>query len=647
MKLKIFSHAGLACASLALLMAVQFCVPGRAADCFPAPAGMAGWWKAESNAVDSVSGNNGVLLGGAAFAAGEAGQAFAFNGTSSYVQVADTAALRLTSELTIEFWARRQQVGSPDYLVNKGGDWTQGGLNYGVAIAGNDFNNIFHFLFAGGVRGTISITDLNWHHYAVTARHGDADPVFYVDGVPQTVTYHQGAATINLYPSTKPLNIGAQIDPTFNYFGHALIDELGIYNRILSAAEIQSLYNAGSAGKCAPTNSTNNCVTPPSGLVGWWPGEGNANDVIGGDNGVLQGGATFAPGKVGQGFRFDGANSYLQIPDSAALKPANVTAEAWVWLDPNVNTGAVNESIIFRRNSCTFLFEGYSLLKASIDNGNGTYSSRFQSVVTRNGNQIILNSSTVVQRAVWYHVATTYDGNTLTLYVNGVAEGSVVAGFALDYGTRPVFIGTSGEPAPYTSMFAGIIDEPSIYARALSTNEIAALYTAGGADKCNVPVAPTIVVQPQDTAVPFGSTAVFNVFAGGTLPLSYQWFVNSNALHDETNSTLTLNNLTLSQSGNLYSVTITNTGGFTLSSNAVLTVLNTPPQITAPGDQIVSYLAPSLPTAVTWADFANDGDLDTESPLADLSNGYRRVVRVGDASTNRWRLSNLPPGNYY
>ena len=198
-----------------------------------------------------------------------------------------------------------------------------------------------------------------------------------------------------------------------------------------------------------------------------------------------------------------------------------------------------------------------------------------------------------MQRAVWYHVATTYDGNTLTLYVNGVAEGSVVAGFALDYGTRPVFIGTSGEPAPYTSMFAGIIDEPSIYARALSTNEIAALYTAGGADKCNVPVAPTIVVQPQDTAVPFGSTAVFNVFAGGTLPLSYQWFVNSNALHDETNSTLTLNNLTLSQSGNLYSVTITNTGGFTLSSNAVLTVLNTPPQITAPGDQIVSYLAPS------------------------------------------------------
>src|SRR5437016_1327803 len=47
------------------------------------------------------------------------------------------------------------------------------------------------------------------------------------------------------------------------------------------------------------------CVAPPSGLVGWWPGEGNAKDIIGTNNGVLVNGTTFAAGVVGQAFSFD------------------------------------------------------------------------------------------------------------------------------------------------------------------------------------------------------------------------------------------------------------------------------------------------------------------------------------------------------
>jgi alpha-tubulin suppressor-like RCC1 family protein len=237
----------------------------------------------------------------------------------------------------------------------------------------------------------------------------------------------------------------------------------------------------------ATTTQTNgaSCTPPPPGLVGWWKGEGNANDSAGTNHGLLSAsGATYATGEIGRGFRFDGTNGYMQVPDAAALKPTNVTVEAWVWLDPNANTGPANESIIFKRNSWTLLFEGYSLLKVSIDNGNGTYTSRFQFVVTRNGNQVAINSTSIVQRGVWYHVAATYDGNSSILFVNGVAEVSATPGFPLDYGDRPVFIGTTGEPASYTSMFAGIIDEPSIYSRALATNEIAAIYSAGSGGKC-------------------------------------------------------------------------------------------------------------------------------------------------------------------
>jgi hypothetical protein len=112
---------------------------------------------------------------------------------------------------------------------------------------------------------------------------------------------------------------------------------------------------------------------------------------------------------VGLGFRLDGTNGYVQIPDSDALKPTNVTVEAWVWLDPSLPSQNGGEQIVFKKNTWSAWFEGYSLLKSTIDNGNGTYSDRFQFCVSRYGNQVAINSQTIAQRGVWYHVAGTYD----------------------------------------------------------------------------------------------------------------------------------------------------------------------------------------------------------------------------------------------
>ena len=239
----------------------------------------------------------------------------------------------------------------------------------------------------------------------------------------------------------------------------------------------------------APPLAPASCTTAPAGIVGWWSGENNSADYTGTNNGALTvSGASYAAGKVGQGFRFDGTNGYLQIPDSASLKPATITVEAWVWLDPSM-TNIQSEQIIFKKNTWSFFFEGYSLLKEAID----ATTSRFSFVVTRNGNQVITRSITTVQRGVWYHVAATYDGSTQKLFVNGVQEASAFAGFALDYDTTPVFVGSSGIPGNYVNYLTGIIDEPTIYSRALATNEIAAIYTASSAGKCGAPV---VVPQP-------------------------------------------------------------------------------------------------------------------------------------------------------
>jgi hypothetical protein len=70
-------------------------------------------------------------------------------------------------------------------------------------------------------------------------------------------------------------------------------------------------------------------------MVSWWRAENNASDAIGANHGTLTNGTTVAPGRAGQAFALDGANDYVNIPDSASsfsatspcsvLKPARMS----------------------------------------------------------------------------------------------------------------------------------------------------------------------------------------------------------------------------------------------------------------------------------------------------------------------------------
>ena len=80
------------------------------------------------------------------------------------------------------------------------------------------------------------------------------------------------------------------------------------------------------------------CVDPPTGMVGWWPGDGNANDIIGGNNGILQNGATFATGMVGQAFSLNGTNHFVQVPHNASINlGGDYTVDAWI--QPTIGSG--------------------------------------------------------------------------------------------------------------------------------------------------------------------------------------------------------------------------------------------------------------------------------------------------------------------
>ena len=226
--------------TVALLFAILGLVCANPATCVAMDTiGLVAWWTAEGNALDAAGSHSGTLSGGVAFAPGVQGQAFSFNGTDSYVQVPDAPDLHLTSALSLAFWAKRQQFGI-DIAAEKGGDWTLGGTAFGVGLHYIN-SNMFYFFYAGGWQGTPGVDDLEWHHYVVMAQQGQTHPRFFVDGVERAAVYGEGLASVNLYPSTQPLHLGAQVG-SYTYYGKLQLDDVMIFNRTLSFDEVRTLY---------------------------------------------------------------------------------------------------------------------------------------------------------------------------------------------------------------------------------------------------------------------------------------------------------------------------------------------------------------------------------------------------------------------
>src|SRR5262249_40521231 len=104
-----------------------------------------------------------------------------------------------------------------------------------------------------------------------------------------------------------------------------------------------------------------------------------------------------------------------------------------------------------------------------------------------------LDSTTVLSTGVWYHVAGVRGSNYLQLYVNGALEAQTSVSYAQDYGTEPLYFGTTG--LGFDGKLKGRLDEVSLYNRALSPSEIAGIYAAGAAGKCLPPTATQLVYK--------------------------------------------------------------------------------------------------------------------------------------------------------
>lgn len=504
---------------------------------------------AGSTAADaSGNGLTGTLQGATWTSAGRYGGALSFNGTNSLVTIASAAPLALGSAMTIEAWVRPAAALSGwRTIVQKEVDTyflhasSSGAMR---PAGGGTFNTTTSFATAPS-----AIAANSWTHLAVT--YDGAMVRLYVNGALVASQAQTGA----MPSTTTPLRIGG--NAPYGEFFQGLIDDVRIYNRALTAAEIQldlatpvapvappppanvaptlsavsdqltligtavgplaftvadadtaltsvtvsvasdnaTLFPAGSAvlgGSGANRTLTATPAAGQSGVAtltltandgqatatekvvvvvhapptrnliaayGFDEGSGLvANDVSGfGHHGELRGATWSSTGKFGGALNFNGTSAFVYVKPTAVLNPGGaMTLEAWV---RPAATQSGWRTIVQKEVDNYFLHASSSgALRPAMGGTFGT-------------TKTMVAGTSALPVGAWSHLASTYDGATARLYVNGVLVASKAQTGAIQASNNALRIGGN---VPYGEFFRGLIDEVRLYNRALAVTEIQA-----------------------------------------------------------------------------------------------------------------------------------------------------------------------------
>ena len=252
------------------------------------------------------------------------------------------------------------------------------------------------------------------------------------------------ALTGGLQTSTSPLRIGG--NAVWGEYFAGRIDEVRLYNRALSAAEIATDMGTPITGS-----------TSLAAAYGFNETAGTVTADLSGHalNGTVTA-ATWTAGKFGNGLEFNGVNSWVTVADSNWLDlTTGMTLEAWI--KPTVGGGW--QTVLMKETATGHTFALYS----DGTGGPGAHAQTSADVISNSGVPLPLN--------VWTHLAATYDGTTLRLFVNGVQASSRAMTGAMVASSLPLRIGGN---SVWGEQFAGVIDEVRIYNRALTAAEITA-----------------------------------------------------------------------------------------------------------------------------------------------------------------------------
>jgi hypothetical protein len=218
------------------------------------------------------------------------------------------------------------------------------------------------------------------------------------------------------------------------------------------------------------TSSSGSSSPAINGLVAWYPLAGDLNDYSGnGNNATGAGTIAFITGPMGNqntALGFDGADTYASANNASSLiaNSTGITISGWIAIqDTNASYGGFGMRTPGDGPGAFFI----NVLS------NGQFQGRF-----RNASGTATTIGAPFATSVWTFVSLTYDGSTLTLYVNGVAAASAPASGTFGVGNLPFYIGGTGYMPP-----SNLPDFPMagirLYNAALSSSAIQQLYNQG------------------------------------------------------------------------------------------------------------------------------------------------------------------------
>jgi len=345
--------------------------------------------------------------------AGKSGMGIRFDGMNDYVSLGSPTSLNLTA-FTVESWVKYD--GSGTYAPVLG-------------FSGNSYHGLFLKYTGGNVKPIIILNDHNykyfeegnlwdgnWHHVAFVVTGNAINDIvnskFYVDGASMSVADSSASAA----PQVETLfTLGSASGS--NYYYNGSLDEVAIYNKSLSAAQVLDHYNAGKAKFIEWTN-----------------------------------------GKSGGALNFDGADDIVRTNQPVLSGTGDFTTMAWI-----------RRSVV---GTIDYIMGNYGYGNLS---GIEYYVANNKLSVYITGGVM---GATNLSADTWYHVAATRASGAVKLYVNGVQDGSGTLAGSIG-GTLNWTIGNG--PDYTSEAFGGSIDEPAVFSRALSASEVLAQYNAGKA----------------------------------------------------------------------------------------------------------------------------------------------------------------------
>ena len=317
--------------------------------------------------------------------------------------------------------------------------------------------------------------------------------------------------------------------------------------------------------RCARLIAQNMSTNLTTGLVAYYPFDGNANDASGNGNDGSAHGTTLAMDRFGQAnsaFSFDGVANYVAIPNNSSLNlTTSFTLSAWIYQnrsDPQNGYRIVDKCPAGQPSGWTFdTWDGATGHRLRLQGaGPGSYN---------------VSGSTAYSVMQWHHVVATVSGASGAVYLDGNLDGTGNVG-SLPSNSLDIFIGCghTTDAWPLAEYFSGLIDDVHIYNRALSAGEVQELYNSTDGQQISGTI--MLNVQPASHRASLGDSTVFSVSASGTGVLGYQWQRNGRDIPGATNSTYTTPQLSLADSGTIYLVRVTNAFDSIFSAPAVLTV---------------------------------------------------------------------------